>query len=127
MATGGSIESVTLAGRRFPVAADNEVQRKLGGFENELQSNGDGSQREIKTRTAWELTGVQLSIEDDRGDDEYLTDLQNSVGYFSVTVTYVSGVTYGGQGQIVGEPQASSQNATKQLDLSGPGRLERID
>ena len=41
-AVGGSIESVTLNGRPFPVAADAEAQRKLGGWENEVQANGDG-------------------------------------------------------------------------------------
>ncbi len=42
-AVGGSIESVTLDGRTFAVAADAEAQRKLGGFENEVQANGDGT------------------------------------------------------------------------------------
>ena len=31
-AVGGSIESVELEGRGFPVASDAEAQRKLGGF-----------------------------------------------------------------------------------------------
>jgi len=37
---GGSIESITLGGREFAVAADAESQRKLGGWENEVQANG---------------------------------------------------------------------------------------
>jgi len=49
-AVGGSLESITLNGREFPVAADVEAQRKLGGWENEVLANGDGSGRLIKTR-----------------------------------------------------------------------------
>jgi len=47
-ATGGSIESITMDGREFAVAADAESQRKLGGFENEVQANGNGTARIIK-------------------------------------------------------------------------------
>ena len=61
-AIGGSIESVILAGRQFPVAADTEVQRKLGGFNNEVQANGDGSARVIKTREPWMLDGITVEF-----------------------------------------------------------------
>ena len=57
-AIGGSLESVSLDGREFPVAADAEVQRKLGGFENEVQASGDGSARMVKTRVPWSLDGL---------------------------------------------------------------------
>ena len=62
------IESVTLDGREFPVASDAEAQRKLGGFENEFQANGNGTGRTIKTRVGWSLSGATISIDDDRGD-----------------------------------------------------------
>lgn len=122
-AVGGSIETVTLAGREFPVAHDAEVQRKLGGFENEVQPNGDGSARLIKNRTAWMLSGIAVEIDDSRGDHEYLKSLADSNDYFAIAITYSSGVTYQGRGQITGEFQASSQNATAPIDLMGPGIL----
>ena len=69
-AVGGSIESVNLSGREFAVAADAEAQRKLGGFENEVQANGDGTARLIKTRVPLSLDGLTIEIDDDRGDQE---------------------------------------------------------
>src|SRR6187399_1934952 len=62
MITSGSIEEVSLKGRRFAVAADADVNVGLGGFNLEKQDNGDGSVRYIKTRVGWKLDGVQLAM-----------------------------------------------------------------
>ena len=122
-ATGGSIESLTLDGRNFPVAADAEAQRKLGGWENEVQANGDSSARLIKTRTPLSLSGVVLEVDDSRGDHEFIQGLANRKDYFPVAITYASGLTYQGRAQLTGELQASSQNATMPVSLTGPGIL----
>lgn len=124
-ATGGSIESVTLDGRNFPVAADAEAQRKLGGFENEVQANGNGTARLIKTRVPLSIDGLTLEVDDGRGDHEFLQELSNRNDFFPVAITYASGSTYQGSAQITGELQASSQNATAAVSLTGPGRLTR--
>lgn len=122
-AVGGSIESVALAGRNFGVSADAEAQRKLGGFENEVMANGDGNARLIKTRVPMSISGLTVEVDDDRGDHEFLQDLANRNDFFPVAITYASGKTYQGRGQITGELQTSSQNATAAFDLSGPGVL----
>ncbi len=125
-AVGGSIQEIGLSGRTFAVAADAESQRKLGGFENEVMPNGDGATaRLIKTRVAWMLDGITVEIDDDRGDHEFLQDLTNRNDYYAVTITYASGETYQGTGQITGETQTSSQSATAPVSLMGPGVLTR--
>lgn len=126
MATGGSIESVSLAGRVFAVAADADTQRKLGGWENEVQMNGDGSGRLIKTRVAAQFAGLQLSVDDARGDDEFLTEIKNGRDFVPGVVTYASGQSYSGLLQIVGEYVYNSQASTATVDLHGPGSLTRI-
>lgn len=124
-ATGGSIESVSLDGRNFAVAADAEAQRKLGGFENEVQANGNGTARLIKTRVPLSIDGLTLEVDDDRGDHEFLQELSNRTDFFPVAITYASGATYQGTAQITGELQASSQNATAAVSLMGPGLLTK--
>lgn len=124
-AIGGSIESVTLDGRNFAVAADAEAQRKLGGFENEVQSNGDGTARLIKTRVPLSIDGLTVEVDDDRGDHEFLQELSNRNDFFPVALTYASGATWQATAQIVGETQASSQNATASVSLMGPGQLTK--
>lgn len=122
---GGSIESVTLDGREFSVAADAESQRKLGGFENEVQANGDGTARLIKTRVPLSIDGLTLEVDDSRGDHEFIQALSDRNDFWSLSITYASGVVYQGTAQIVGEPQVSSQNATAEVSLMGPGILTK--
>lgn len=122
-AIAGSMESITIDGRSFAVTADADTSRKLGGFENEVQSNGDGTARTVKTRVPWSLTGVVAEIDDTQGDQEFLQSLQNSNRNVPITATYVSGVTYQGTGQIIGEVVFNNQSSTASLDLSGSGEL----
>ena len=122
-AVGGSIESITLDGRIFAVAADAEGQRKLGGFENEVQANGNGTARQIKTRTPWGIDGLTVEIDDSRGDDEFLQDLADRTEFYPIAVSFASGKDYQGTGQLTGENPTSSQSATKQVSLMGPGKM----
>ena len=124
-AVGGSIESVMLDGRIFPVAADADVSRKLGGFENEIQANGDGSARIVKTRVPHGLDGITVEVDPDRADQEFLQALSDRNDFFPIAISYASGDTYQGRGQISGEIQFSSQNATAQFSLMGPGALTK--
>lgn len=125
MSIGGPIERVSIAGRAFSVAQDADVTRKLGGKENEIQLNGDGTGRTIQTRVAWSLTGLQLSIDDEATDQEFLQEVSDRAAYVPINVTFASGETYGGTGTVTGELTASSANATGSLTLSGPGKLVR--
>lgn len=123
MAVGGSIESVSIRGRLFPVASDADVNMKLGGDENEVQANGDGTARIIKTATPWSLSGLNVEIDHDRADIEFLQEVSDGNDYVDVTITYASGATYQGVGILTGEVQASSQSATAPVALMGQGKL----
>ncbi len=124
-AVGGSIESITLDGREFPVAADAEAQRKLGGFENEVLANGDGGARLIKTRVPLSINGLTVETDDSRGDHEFLQEIADGTDFVALAITYASGEVYQGTAQITGEMQSSSQNATTALSLKGPGVLTK--
>lgn len=124
-AVGGSIESISIRGRLFPVAGDADVNRKLGGTENELQPNGDGTARLIKTRVPWMLDGLTVEIDEDRADHEFLQEIADEHDYVPVTITFASGSTWQGRGTISGELQVSSQSATASFSLSGPGSLSQ--
>lgn len=119
-AVGGSVDAVSLDGREFPVAADADSNRKLGGFENEVQVNGNGSGRLIKTRVPMGFDGLSLEIDDDQGDAEFIQGLMDRTDFFPIVVSYVSGISYQAVGQIVGEAPSSSQTATAPISLMGP-------
>lgn len=125
MSIAGSIESVTLNGQTFAVPSDADVSRKLGGFENEIQANGNGTVRQIKTRVPWGFDGLILDIDDLAGDQEFVQALANEPDFFPITVTFVSGAIYQGDGQITGEIQFSNQNSTATVNVMGTGDLTK--
>ena len=123
-AVGGSIESISLRGREFSVDAEATVNRKLGGSKNEVKMNGNNrTARLIKVAGAWMLTGVEVEIDDLRNDQEYLQDLADERDFFPMSVTFASGHTLQGTGQLVEDIEFDSQNAIASLSLSGPGRM----
>lgn len=125
-AIGGPLESVSIAGREFKVAADADVGRKMGGFENEYQSNGDGSARMIKTRVPWSLGAVKVEVDDERGDQEFLDATKDSQADVDISATFISGAVYVGIGNISGELSYSAGSATAEFELSGPGKLKKL-
>lgn len=124
MATvGGSIRQISIRGRIFAVPSDVDAQRKLGGDENEVQTNGDRTSRIIKTIVAWALSSLTVSVDDSRGDQEFLQDVANSSKFSVITVTFASGITWEGEGIITEELNYSSQSATAAIALMGQGIL----
>jgi len=119
MSVGGSIIEVTIAGRIFAAAADADSNRELGGFKNELQSNGDGSVRIIKTRSPSMLDGLTLTCDNARGDHEFLQEVADGTTLQPCTMTTADGETYGGDMIVTGDNQYSSQNATVAISLHG--------
>lgn len=124
-AVGGSVESITIMGREFPMAADADINRKLGGFENESQANGDGSARLIKTRVPPMLSGIVVECDNDRGDQEFLQAVANNNEYVATVISYADGNAYQGRHQIVGELQYSNQAGTASFDMAGTGVMTK--
>jgi hypothetical protein len=117
--TFGPIESVTLAGRRFSVAGDADGNKDLGGFSNDMQMNGDGTMRMVKTRIPALLEGITLDYDEDRGDLEYLQELRGGMELFDVSITECAGVIHSGSMQLTGDLKASTMNGTVPVTLTG--------
>ena len=124
-AIGGSIESITIAGREFAVAADADTGRKLGGTENTIEMNGNGTGRIIKTPIPSGLTGLVVSCDDSRGDQEFLEDIKNGNNFVPVAPTYASGITYQGVAIITGELVFNNQSSTMAFDMQGAGKFTK--
>lgn len=123
-AIGGSIESITIRGREFPMAADADVSRFLGGSQNEVQPNGNGTSRIIKSITPPSLTGLVTECDDSRGDQEFLQDVADGNDFVPVAITYNTGTTYEGSAIITGEgPTFNNQTATAAFDMMGVGKF----
>lgn len=124
-AVAGSIERISIKNRLFPVASDADANMDLGGHTNEVAMNGDSGGRLLKTRKGWMLDGIQVEIDHDREDQQFLEDRASEKGFFPIVVTLASDHSYQGNGQITGELKFSTANGTASLSLSGPGELTR--
>jgi len=122
-AVGGSIESVSIDGRNFAVAADADSNRKIGGTENDVQANGNRTARIIKTAVTWKLDGLTLSVNDFLGDHEFLQSVSDKKDFSVIKLIYASGAVWQGSGTITGELQYSSQNTLASVEFMGTGIL----
>ena len=124
-AIGGSIESMSIKNRLFSVASDADVSRSLGGFNNEVQMNGDGTGRMVKSVVSWMLDGVQVECNNLNSDLEFLQQIADENEFVPFVITYVDGTSYQGTGMLEGELNASSQTATATISIRGVGKLEQ--
>lgn len=122
---GGSIESVSIDNQLFAVTADADATMSLGGFTNEVQPNGNGTSRIVKTRVPWSITGLMLASDDDAASWEFLQGIADGNEYVPCTIRMASGVTYQGTGTITDALERSTQGATISLSLSGQGQLSQ--
>jgi len=125
MSVGGSVQNCSIDGRSFAVAADADVTVNIGGFTNEVQANGDGTARTVKTRVPWSASGIALVIDESRGDLEFLQDVAASTEDKPIALEFASGTVRQGRGTITDNVELSSQNTTAPITLMGPGKLER--
>jgi hypothetical protein len=120
---GGAPLSVTIWGRRFSITADNSTSRRLGGVSNEVQENSDGTTRKIETRKSWKYDSLQVVIDDDNGDQEYLQSVADSKEYGAISLEYPSGRIYQGVGTITDEIMMEAGSTTATISLAGDGVL----
>lgn len=123
MPIGGSGITISLKGRVFPLTVDADIMRVLGGVEDDILMNGDGSARFIKKRIPWKLGATTVSMDDTRMDQEYLKDLQKSNEPYPIIITYPTDITYMATGKIIGEIAYGNQTTSATFVLSGGGDM----
>lgn len=123
---GGSIQEISIDARPFAVAGDSDPARVLGGKKNEVSMNGDGQTfRVLQEIQPSKIDGIDIQIDDDNEDQEYVQGKIDAGQPITLTVTYASGKIYSGQTQITGDASYSPKNATMSLTFEG-GVLRKI-
>jgi hypothetical protein len=115
----GPIESITIAGRRFPVDGEDAGNVILSGFKNEIKFNGDGSKRIIRIRANGSIKNLNVQITHESKDLEYLRDKQSTSDFFDVSLTYCDGTTYAGSMQFVDDITEDTQQGVASISLEG--------
>jgi len=115
----GPIESITIAGRRFPVDGEDAGNVILSGFKNEIKFNGDGSKRIIRSRANGSIKGLNVQITHENKDLEFLRDKQSTSDFFDVSLTYCDGTIYAGSMQFVDDITEDTQQGVAGISLEG--------
>ena len=115
----GPVESITIAGRRFPVDGEDAGNVTLSGFKNEIKFNGDGSKRLIRSRAHGSIKNLNLQITHGNKDLEFLRDKQSTSDFFDVSLTYCDGTIYAGSMQFVDDITEDTQQGTASVSLEG--------
>ena len=123
---GGPCESASIKGRTFGVPADADVKINIGGDSNTVESNGDGATgRILKEIKPFSISGLTLSVDDDKNDHQFLQDIIDGSEFVDVSVTKPNGDVYSGQGIITGDLESSVKTATAEVTIMGPGKLTK--
>jgi hypothetical protein len=99
----GPLESITIKGRRFSVAEDDTTNLNLGGKNNEVYANGDGTVRVQQSRVPSSVEGINIIFDPDKDDDGYLTEIKESGDLVDVSITANDGTIFSGSAQITGD------------------------
>lgn len=121
----GAMRSFTINGRAFKPAHDSPGNKSMGGRNNEVQMNGDGSFRTIQTLMPGAFGDINIEIDDSRGDQEFLQDLSDHGLPVPVVATYASNVSYTGDLVLTGEVQKDESTGLATLSFMG-GELQKI-
>ena len=96
MALHGAVRDMSVNGRNFKVAHDGSGSKNIGGRQNEVAMNGDGTFRTIQTVMPGSFSDIQVEIDDSRGDQEFLQNISDDGLPVPVVVTYADNVSYSG-------------------------------
>lgn len=123
-AVGGDLQSCTIADRIFPVVRENDPDISPGGLTPQsVEMNGDGSARVILNQEPWMVEGLEIALDPDRDDEEFLNEIQERGEPVSMTLVDVKGRARGGSGVILKPVKFKPQSSTASVDLGGGGKF----
>jgi hypothetical protein len=122
----GDIRQLTYFGKELDIKGeDANVVIDLGGYANETGINGNGTLHGTRRRKKASVADVPVSLDDNRGDLEFLQEKVNSGEAGPLSITLASGVTYAGSMVLVGEVKKSTGDGTASLTWEG-AKIEQI-
>lgn len=122
----GDIRQFTLKGRELDIKGeDANVNIDLGGYTNEVGMTGNGKVQVTQRRKTAAITDVPISLDDTRGDLEFLQEIADAGEPVPVTITLASGVTYAGSMVLTGDLAKATGDGTVSIELRGE-KLEQI-
>ncbi len=122
---GGDIRQFTIGGREFEVASEAAFELAPSGFENTFLATGNGSMVGTQKRILGMIDSIEVSIDNERADLEYLAGIRDDGEPVPVTLTLAGDATYSGSMGIEAELRYKTDTGTATFSMRGP-KLEQI-
>jgi len=120
---GGSVKAFTVDSRPFSVAADADVELKIGGNKVTVEMNGDGTPRYLGAVEGWSLSNIDAAIDNDRDDLGFLQGIANAMKEVPCTIELIDGTVFQGKGIVADDHNYHTGKATAGIMLAGGGTL----
>lgn len=122
---GGDIRQFKIKGREFEPAPEASFELMPSGYDNAYTATGNGKAVGVQRRVLGGIDGIEVSIDNGRGDLEYLTELKNAGELVPVNLTLADGSAWTGSMGIEGEFRFNTGEGRASFALRGP-KLEQI-
>jgi hypothetical protein len=117
----GPAESIIIAGRRLVCNAEDDVSIQLSGWTNKNKLHGDGSSHIAKARKSGTIEALNVYIDHERDDLEFIQTEMDKHSYLDVSLTMCDGRVYAGSMQFTGDSTAEGgKDGFAPITLEGP-------
>lgn len=122
----GDIQQFTWYGRSFDIAGgDANVNIQTGSKSNEASLNGNGTLHITQRMRAPGFSDLPISIDDERGDLEFLQEKADAGESGPCVITLASGVDYEGDLLPIGDVQKATGDGVATIEGRG-AKFEKV-
>lgn len=122
---GGDIRGLSIGGRSFQVITESAFEITPSGKANEFKPTGGGSMVGTQKRVLGAINGIEVSIDNELGDYEYLAQVRDDGEPVACTLDLADGSAWAGSLGIEGDLLYKTDTGTATLSMRGP-TLEQI-
>lgn len=116
---GGDVRQFVFGGREFDVAGEADFEIDLPGGVNEFKAAGNGKMYGTQKRKLGGIDGIEVVIDNSRGDQEFLAEKQADGNAETTTITLADGSAWVGALAIEGDLKYNSASGTAKMALRG--------
>lgn len=115
----GDIKQIIIHDREFDPKEGSSTTFRTAGYKNESSSTGNGGISTKQNRKLGGFDSVGISLDNSKGDLEYLQEKADSGEAGNSSITLADGSTYAGDLVIQGEIDASSDGGSTEITALG--------
>lgn len=122
--THGALKRIQIKGRPFAVSGENAGNRTLGGRENEVSKNGDGTVRVLQKEVTWKLADVEMAT--DISGQQFIQDIADLGEEVPIMWTLANDAIVAGIGIPTGPIEFDQMTGLLKVTFEGSSKAEPV-